>query len=79
VVTDRYKLFHFYEPEMNYWTLMDRQQDPQELKNVYDDPSYASTRAELHTELARLRSELKVPEQDPAGTSAGGRANRPKP
>ena len=28
VVTDRYKLFHFYEPEMNYWTLIDREKRP---------------------------------------------------
>lgn len=66
VVTDRYKLFHFYEPAMNYWTLIDRQQDPAEMKNVYDEPSYASVRSELAAELSRLRSELKVPDQDPA-------------
>jgi arylsulfatase A-like enzyme len=64
VVTDRYKLFHFYEPEMNYWTLIDRQQDPKELKNVYNDPSYAVARKTLHAEVDRLRAELKVPAQD---------------
>jgi hypothetical protein len=63
-VTDRYKLFHFYEPEMNYWTLIDRQRDPNELKNVYDDPTYADTRRQLHAEVQRLRAELKVPAQD---------------
>jgi len=67
VVTQRYKLFHFYEPEMNYWTLMDREKDPHEMKNVYEDPTYAATRQELHAELARLRTELQVPEQDPPG------------
>ncbi|MEQ1853023.1 MAG: sulfatase [Chthoniobacteraceae bacterium] len=76
VVTDRYKLFHFYEPEMNYWTLMDREKDPQELKNVYDDPSYAETRKTLHAELERLRTELKVPAQDPAGTGGGAKRAR---
>jgi arylsulfatase A-like enzyme len=65
VVTDRYKLFYFYEPEMNYWTLIDRETDPHELKNVYDDPEYASVKQELAKELARLRKELKVPETDP--------------
>lgn len=65
VVTDRYKLFHFYEPGMNYWALIDRQKDPRELKNVYNDPGYAQTGRELHAELDRLRSELKVPAQDP--------------
>jgi len=65
VVTDRYKLFHFYEPEMDYWTLIDRQTDPHELTNVYDDPTYAETRQTLHAELDRLRDELKVPAEDP--------------
>ncbi len=64
VVTERYKLFHFYEPEMNYWTLIDRERDPDELKNVYEDPEYADTRRQLHAELQRLRTELKVPAQD---------------
>lgn len=65
VVTDRYKLFHFYEPEMNYWSLIDRQGDPKELRNVYDDPVHAEARKALHAELDRLRAELKVPAQDP--------------
>lgn len=70
VVTDRYKLFYFYEPEMDYWTLIDRQQDPHELKNVYGDPGYAEVRQELTAELARLRKELKVPDQDPPASMA---------
>jgi arylsulfatase A-like enzyme len=68
VITDRYKLFYFYEPDVNYWTLIDRREDPHELKNVYDDPRYARTRQELHIELERLRKELKVPAVDPEGT-----------
>ncbi len=65
VVTDRYKLFHFYEPEVNYWSLIDRQSDTHEMTNVYDKPEYAAARAELHAELTRLRAELKVPAEDP--------------
>jgi arylsulfatase A-like enzyme len=65
VVTDQYKLFHFYEPDVNYWTLIDRKADPHELKNVFDSPEYAQTRAELQVELTRLRNELQVPEVDP--------------
>jgi arylsulfatase A-like enzyme len=65
VVTDRYKLFYFYEPEMDYWTLIDRATDPHELTNVYGQPEYAGVQQELRTELDRLRKELKVPEQDP--------------
>lgn len=66
VVSDRYKLFHFYEPEMDYWTLIDREEDSQELKNVYGQSAYAGVQRELHAELDRLRNELKVPEVDPA-------------
>ena len=64
VVTDRYKLFHFYEPETNYWTLIDRKTDPDEVTNVYGNADYAAVQAELHAELTRLRFELKVPAQD---------------
>ena len=65
VVTDRHKLFHFYEPDVDYWTLIDREKDPKEMVNVYQDPAYAATVKELHAELARLRTELKVPAEDP--------------
>jgi arylsulfatase A-like enzyme len=65
VVTDRYKLFHFYEPEVNYWSLIDRAKDPQEMVNVYRDPTYAATVKDLHAELDRLRADLKVPAEDP--------------
>jgi arylsulfatase A-like enzyme len=61
VVTDRYKLFHFYEPDVNYWSLIDRKKDPNEMTSVYGDPEYAEAQKELHTELDRLRTELKVP------------------
>lgn len=70
VVTDRYKLFHFYEKDVNYWSLIDRQTDPNEMRNVYDDPANAEVRKTLHAELTRLRTELKVPEQDPVTTPA---------
>jgi arylsulfatase A-like enzyme len=78
VVTGRYKLFHFYEPEMNYWTLIDREKDPNEMTNVYDQPAYAATRKELHNELERLRAELKVPAQDPPESLSGGQ-RKPAP
>ncbi|CAN5221149.1 hypothetical protein BH10PLA2_BH10PLA2_02470 [soil metagenome] len=65
VVTDRYKLVYFYEPDMNYWELFDLQKDPQELRSVYADENYAAVRADLEKELTRLRAELKVPATDP--------------
>jgi arylsulfatase A-like enzyme len=68
VVTERYKLVHFYEPAMNYWELFDFQKDPRELKSVYGNPEYAAVQKELAAELTRLRTELKVPDPDPAIT-----------
>ena len=67
VVTDRYKLVHFYTPDVDYWELYDRVKDPTETKNVINEPEYMETVRELRAELARLRAELKVPETDPLG------------
>ena len=61
VITDRYKLVRFFGTADEYWELYDRQQDPLELRSVYNDPKYAATKAELEKELTRLRTELKVP------------------
>ena len=65
VVTDRYKLVHFYKPDVDYWELYDREKDPQEMRSYYDDPGYASVVTELKQEVARLRTELKVPVEAP--------------
>lgn len=65
VVTARYKLVHFYEPEMNYWELFDLEKDPHEMRSVYGHPEYAEVQGELEKELARLRRELGVPATDP--------------
>jgi arylsulfatase A-like enzyme len=69
VVTDRYKLVRFYEPEMDYWELFDRKTDPKELRSVYGQPEYAETQKKLERELERLRAELKVTAQDPPESS----------
>ncbi len=68
VVTDRHKLIRFYEPDVDYWELFDRQADPQEMKSLYGDPAVAQVQKELEAELARLRRELKVPDPDPPET-----------
>jgi arylsulfatase A-like enzyme len=65
VVTERYKLVHFYEPDVDYWELFDLKTDPRELRSVYGNTDYAAVQAELLRELARLRKELKVPDPDP--------------
>jgi arylsulfatase A-like enzyme len=77
VVTDRYKLVHFYEPDFNYWELFDLQNDPHELKSLYGQPEYADTQRNLERELARLRAELQVPDPDPPETMIRPRAQRP--
>ncbi|MEI6536182.1 MAG: sulfatase/phosphatase domain-containing protein, partial [Verrucomicrobiaceae bacterium] len=64
VVTDRYKLVHFYAPDLDYWELYDREKDPQELRSFFGDPEYAKITDELNAELFRLRRDLKVPEKD---------------
>jgi arylsulfatase A-like enzyme len=69
VVTDRYKLVRFYEPDMDYWELFDLKTDPKELRSVYGKPEYAETQRKLERELERLRAELKVPAQDPPGSA----------
>jgi arylsulfatase A-like enzyme len=70
VVTDRYKLVHFYEKGFDTWEMFDRKTDPNELTDVYAKPEHAAARKELHDELKRLRAELKVPDADPAATFA---------
>ena len=54
VATDRYKLIHFYY-DIDEWELYDRETDPHEMNNVYDDPSYDQVRRELHARLEELR------------------------
>ncbi|MCE5347547.1 MAG: sulfatase [Bacteroidales bacterium] len=51
--TERYKLIHFYY-DIDEWELYDLQADPHELRNVYDDPAYASVRKDLHKRLKKL-------------------------
>ncbi len=56
VRTDRYKLIHFYH-DIDRWELYDLKLDPQELRNVYDDPMYVEVRRRLHAELDRLQKQ----------------------
>ncbi|SIN66018.1 sulfatase family protein [Algoriphagus halophilus] len=54
IVTKEYKLVHYYF-DADEWELIDRINDPMELKNVYGDPAYAEIQAELHEKLDGLR------------------------
>lgn len=58
IVTEKYKLVHFYY-DIDEWELYDRVNDISEMKNVYNDPKYATVKAELHKKLAALRVKYK--------------------
>ena len=78
VTTGKHKLINFYE--IGEWELFDLERDPNELRSVYADPQYAGVRQKLETELKRLRTAYRVPEQDPAGRQAPRkRKKRKKP
>jgi arylsulfatase A-like enzyme len=53
VRTERYKLINFYNDR--YWELFDLENDPNELRNVYDDPACQDVVAELKVKLEELR------------------------
>ena len=62
IVTKEYKLIHFYY-DVDEWELFDRKKDPQEMNNVYDDPSYADIVKDLKIKLAELRVKYKDSEE----------------
>ena len=55
VRTATHKLIRFYTHDE--WELYDLVNDPNELRNVADDPAYAQVRADLAVELERLRKQ----------------------
>ncbi|QNL51683.1 sulfatase [Olivibacter sp. SDN3] len=61
--TDRYKLIHFYY-DVDEWELYDLKEDPQELRNVYDDPSYQTVSQEMRKKLTELRKKYKDSEEN---------------
>lgn len=64
VRTDRYKLIHYYG--LNEWELFDLENDPREMHSVYGEAEYADTVRNLKAELARLRTQYNVPDdQEP--------------
>ena len=58
IKTLRYKLIHFYD-DIDEWELYDLQNDPHEMKSVYDDPAYSEIREELRQRLDELREYYK--------------------
>ncbi|HEX2974681.1 MAG TPA: sulfatase [Bacteroidales bacterium] len=62
ISTERYKLIHFYY-DIDEWELFDLRKDPQELKNVYNDPAYTKVKADLHKRLSALMAKYKDSEE----------------
>ena len=56
--TERHKLVHFYN-DIDEWELYDLKSDPDEMRNVYNDPAYAGTVKQLTAELKELRAKYK--------------------
>ncbi len=56
VRTVRYKLIHYFLPPQEF-ELYDLQEDPGELHNLADDPSYAKLKNDLINRIAELRRE----------------------
>ena len=61
VRTDRYKLIYFYEK--NEWEMYDLQNDKNEMRNIYNDPSYSKLQKMMKEKL----DEMKRQYQDPIG------------
>lgn len=59
--TARYKLIHFYY-DIDAWELYDLEKDPSEMKNLYNNPSYAKVQKKMHQQLKELR--LKYGDSD---------------
>jgi arylsulfatase A-like enzyme len=76
VITERYKLVHYYGSGEERTDLFDSEKDPLELRSFFGDKDYVTVQADLEARLKRLRSELQVPEKDdPMAT--GERGGRP--
>jgi arylsulfatase A-like enzyme len=61
VRTETHKLIYYWKKDQ--WELFDLRADPNEMKNIYDDPAQKPLVAKLKTELYRLKKELKDDDQ----------------
>ncbi len=73
VTNGRYKLIHYYEPDVDAWEMFDLKSDPHEMTSVYGQPEFREAQAMLVRELAALRQQYVVPEVDPPASRAGGK------
>jgi len=57
VRTTTHKLIRFNDVGMDHWEMYDLQNDPGEMRNIYDDPAYKTIREDLHQRLQNLRTQ----------------------
>lgn len=62
IADKKYKLIHFYY-DIDAWELYDREKDPKELHNVYNDPAYTKTAQMMTAKLLELRKKYKDSEK----------------
>ncbi|MFC5683126.1 sulfatase family protein [Flavobacterium sp. MAHUQ-51] len=58
IATKEYKLIHFYY-DIDAWELYDREKDPNELHNIYNDPNYKDVVEIMKEKLKELRKKYK--------------------
>jgi arylsulfatase A-like enzyme len=61
VRTETHKLIYYWKKDQ--WELFDLRSDPNELRNLYNDPAQKETVARLKQELSRLKKEVKDDDQ----------------
>jgi arylsulfatase A-like enzyme len=62
ISTERYKLIHYYY-DIDEWELYDIRNDPDEMKNVYNDPSYDDVKKDLHERLKKIMIKYRDSEE----------------
>jgi arylsulfatase A-like enzyme len=75
VRTLTHKLIHYWKKDQ--WELFDLTKDPQELRNIYNDPANKDLVAKLKTELYRLKKELQDNDEFATEQPANGVDPRP--
>ena len=63
VRNDRYKLIRFYY-DIAAWEFYDLVEDPKEMRNLIDDPSYQNVIRDMKTELEVLQKQYRVPDYE---------------
>lgn len=76
VRTHSHKLIHYWKKDQ--WELFDLAKDPNELRNIYNDPAAQPIVRQLKSELTRLKQELKDDDQF-ADELPGGGVDGPAP